>query len=598
MRKRKMYKKFLSCILAAAMVMTGGAVNPMTGKAESVTKETEFQGFAFCNVFDKFLWEMPDGKDMGIGIDILNSSHKCEIILNNGLINKYAQEKGYFVQKKELEENVTSSPSPAPTESTTPPATTDPSVTTTPPATTDPSVTTTPPATTDPSVTTTPPATTDPSVTTTPPATTDPSVTTTPPATTDPSVTTTPPATTDPSVTTTPPATTAPPVVIPSIVPAPATPSATPKIPIITIPTPGPVQTLIPGIPPVQTLKPSTPAPTAAPTEAVTTSAPPSITPAPTATPTAPGTAKPTIGPLMTFAPGILPNQTRAPEEREVVQDGITYIVNESDRTLSVSGASDEKGSRIIIPGTVTVNGEPLEVVTIDINAFKDNMNVTKVDIGKNVTTIGESAFEGCENLVNVKLPSSITEISENSFNGCTSLEDVKIPDKVTKIEEGAFKGCESLTTMKLPSGLTEIGNGAFEDCVRLKDMVIGAKNIMAVKGSAVKKSGCLSLDESRIRYGAKTVTLNIGARAFKNCKKLKKVIINALVKVIGKSAFKDCKSLRNISIYSKVLKTVKGGALSGVHNCKISVPAKKVKPYKKLFKNKGQGKKVVVAKL
>ena len=141
-----------------------------------------------------------------------------------------------------------------------------------------------------------------------------------------------------------------------------------------------------------------------------------------------------------------------------------------------------------------------------------------------------------------------------------------------------------------MPKTVTKIGKAAFKNCTSLKKVSIG---------NAPKKNlGGLSFEESQIRYGASTVTINIGAKAFENCKKLNKVIINALVKIIGKSAFKDCKSLRSVLIYSEVLKKVKGGALTGVNNCKISVPAKKVAPYKILFKNKGQGKKVVVAKL
>ena len=66
------------------------------------------------------------------------------------------------------------------------------------------------------------------------------------------------------------------------------------------------------------------------------------------------------------------------------------------------------------------------------------------------------------------------------------------------------------------------------------------------------QKKGGLQFDGKQIRYGASTVTINIGDKAFENCKKLNKVIINALVKIIGKSAFKDCKDLRSVLIYSK----------------------------------------------
>jgi len=49
--------------------------------------------------------------------------------------------------------------------------------------------------------------------------------------------------------------------------------------------------------------------------------------------------------------------------------------------------------------------------------------------------------------------------------------------------------------------------------------------------------------------------------------------------------------------VKSLKLKKVGNKALQGVNNCKITVPPVKLKPYTTLFKNKGQGKKVVVAK-
>ena len=93
------------------------------------------------------------------------------------------------------------------------------------------------------------------------------------------------------------------------------------------------------------------------------------------------------------------------------------------------------------------------------------------------------------------------------------------------------------------------------------------------------------------------TVT-SIGNEAFHWCKGLNSISIPDSVTWIGNSAFSKCTSLSAIVVYSKQLQTVGGQALHGVHDCKISVYKVKLKVYKKLFKNKGQGKKVVVAKM
>ncbi|MBO5371516.1 MAG: Ig-like domain-containing protein [Lachnospiraceae bacterium] len=86
--------------------------------------------------------------------------------------------------------------------------------------------------------------------------------------------------------------------------------------------------------------------------------------------------------------------------------------------------------------------------------------------------------------------------------------------------------------------------------------------------------------------------------KALKDKKKVTTVIIGANVKTIGKEAFRNCKKLSKLTIRSTQLKKVGKNALKGIKsNAKIKVPSKKLSAYKKLFKNKGQGKKVTIRK-
>ena len=67
----------------------------------------------------------------------------------------------------------------------------------------------------------------------------------------------------------------------------------------------------------------------------------------------------------------------------------------------------------------------------------------------------------------------------------------------------------------------------------------------------------------------------------------------------IGKNAFSGCKKLTTIKIRSAKLKAVGKNAWKGISkSAKIKVPSKKLTAYKKLLKNKGQDKKVKIAKL
>lgn len=86
-----------------------------------------------------------------------------------------------------------------------------------------------------------------------------------------------------------------------------------------------------------------------------------------------------------------------------------------------------------------------------------------------------------------------------------------------------------------------------------------------------------------------------IAANAFKNQKKIKKVVIPSSVNRIGKKAFYGCKNLKNITIKTIKLTKKKVGskAFSGIHaKAVIKVPKKKQSAYKKILKARGVTKK------
>ena len=89
-----------------------------------------------------------------------------------------------------------------------------------------------------------------------------------------------------------------------------------------------------------------------------------------------------------------------------------------------------------------------------------------------------------------------------------------------------------------------------------------------------------------------------IGVSAFEGCTKLSKATLGKGISEISGNAFKSCKKLGTITIQSTKLKKVGRNALKGIKpTAKIKVPAKKLPAYKKLFKNKGQGRKVKIVK-
>ena len=105
-------------------------------------------------------------------------------------------------------------------------------------------------------------------------------------------------------------------------------------------------------------------------------------------------------------------------------------------------------------------------ITTIGDGAFRNCVNLTKLDLPESLTSIGEAAFEGCTGITELNLPESLTSIGEGAFEGCTGITELNLPESLTSIGEGAFEGCTGITELTLPENLTSIGEGAFCTCL------------------------------------------------------------------------------------------------------------------------------------
>ncbi len=149
---------------------------------------------------------------------------------------------------------------------------------------------------------------------------------------------------------------------------------------------------------------------------------------------------------------------------------------------------------------------------------------------------------------------------------------------QITGTSEVAFSGLSSSKAVRVAIPKTvKIGGKVFK--------------VTSVAKNAFKKTKITSVS---IGDNVKA----IGVSAFEGCAKLSKATLGKGIIEISGNAFKNCKKLGTITIKSTKLKKVGRNVLKGIKpTAKIKVPAKKVAAYKKLFKNKGQGRKVKIAK-
>ena len=231
--------------------------------------------------------------------------------------------------------------------------------------------------------------------------------------------------------------------------------------------------------------------------------------------------------------------------------DGVTiYYVwtnNQTELEVSYDGSSAIYSSHaylgnVVIPETVTYEGNNYKVTSIGTSAFSECSRLTSVTIPDGVKSIGSSAFFRCTGLLSVTVPNSVKSIGDFAFKDCLSLQSFIIPNLVTSIEESTFEECRKLTSITIPEGVTSIGEKAFKNCYSLISVAI-PNGVTAIKNSTFQN--CNSLTSVGFPNSLKT----IGQSAFQSCSSLRSVTIPSSVTSVGLWAFQDCLGLTSVHI-------------------------------------------------
>ncbi len=148
-------------------------------------------------------------------------------------------------------------------------------------------------------------------------------------------------------------------------------------------------------------------------------------------------------------------------------------------------------------------------------------------------------------------------KLKREENRGDTTLIEIIIPSYITEIEDASFEGCMNLEEITfLPdSQLKSIGKNAFRNCKKLRKIIFPEK-VERIGVSAFR--GCESLEKVIFRNNvvpSKTISsflsFDIGNDAFRGCIKLKSITIPYGVKKI--SCFRDCSLLSSITIPDSV---------------------------------------------
>lgn len=165
----------------------------------------------------------------------------------------------------------------------------------------------------------------------------------------------------------------------------------------------------------------------------------------------------------------------------------------------------------VVIPATVTIDGEEYTVTVVDAGAF-EGLDVESVVFPASITSIAADCFTGCTALRSVDLSAVQTNLVNLDFTGCVNLSDIDFPAEMTSFY-GSFAGCESLTSLEFPETTGYIGYGVFTGCTGLTEVRMPAQCRVGEQAFA----GCtglyaaelLSADSEEVRIRAVNLGIN-----------------------------------------------------------------------------------------
>ena len=330
-------------------------------------------------------------------------------------------------------------------------------------------------------------------------------------------------------------------------------------------------------------------------------------------------------------------NALRAADENNPAYEAVTGV--SLDKTTA---KLTEKGQTVELKATVapaTASIKDVSFATSDANVATVDANGKVTAVGNGTATITVTTDDGNKTAicsVTVELPAEPTpdpvpaDLVQKVNNEIAAAADKKEADYTAdswknyqKALEAATKAAkdEKATKTDLEKALADLQTAAAKlqkkapetPSTDSKNPTVGTeakvgkgiyrvtnakkKTVVLVKPRKANNTSFNVPKSVKLANGRYKV-VGIEKNAFKNNRKLKKVVIGSQVTKIGANAFSGAKNLKTITIKSKSLKSVGKNAFKGIDKkCKIKVPAKKLNSYKKLLSKKGQKNSVKITK-
>ena len=155
----------------------------------------------------------------------------------------------------------------------------------------------------------------------------------------------------------------------------------------------------------------------------------------------------------------------------DVTIDGISYSLNYSDRTATVTGSSLQD---VIVPETILSDGIIFDVTSVSKSAFYNNSTI------KTFKSSSIKEIQGYEDSFGYYNGSMGSSPAQGAFSAANNLEEVYL-DNIEKIGAAAFYKDTKLKKIYVGNSLKNISSFAFSYCTSLNYIVIPSSIIRII---------------------------------------------------------------------------------------------------------------------
>ena len=243
-------------------------------------------------------------------------------------------------------------------------------------------------------------------------------------------------------------------------------------------------------------------------------------------------------------------------EELPVTQ-GMSYtVLDEENKTVTLSASGGNSTGAIVIPSTIKINGESYSVTKTNAAVFKGT-SITKIYVPDTVVTLGSTSgndngtFANCMDITEVYIGTGIKVFERFSFTSVGKNSGVKVfyvAGKVQELGDYAFNAALFSDDCEITfdsSDMRKIGNNVFEN---------GSNSLKKIDSPVLESIGNRGFASSKsLEYILIPEYCTVGLYAFNGTDKLQTAIIRSAedeIKEIPKEMFSSGTSGYKTDIY------------------------------------------------